>query len=98
MSAEMSPMIRPCAKCALATLVVLSFAALPAASQQQAAPKLAPAPAPKRDLSGVWHYEGTGASEPIAPDNLIPPMTPWAQARFDCRTAWLRPKTRPRRQ
>jgi hypothetical protein len=69
--------------CVLATLMALSFAALPVASQQQAAPKPAPAPAPKRDISGVWHYEGNGGSEPIAPDNLIPPMTPWAQARYD---------------
>jgi len=70
-------------RCVLATLMALSFAALPVASQQQATPKAAPAPAPKRDISGVWHYEGNGGSEPIAPDNLIPPMTPWAQARYD---------------
>jgi len=67
----------------LATAVALSLAALPAAGKQQATPKSAPAPAPQRDLSGVWHYEGNGGSEPIAPDNLIPPMTPWAQARYD---------------
>jgi hypothetical protein len=67
----------------LAMLVLLSFAALPIAAQQQATPKAAPAPFPKRDLSGVWHYEGTGGSEPIAPDNLIPPMTPWAQAKYE---------------
>src|ERR1700692_2922326 len=60
-------------KCGLATLVVLSFAALPVAGQRPI-PKAAPAPAPKRDLSGLWHYEGTGASEPIAPHTLIPPM------------------------
>jgi len=70
-------------KCALATLIAFSFAAFPAASQQQVTPKPAPAPAPTRDLSGLWHYEGTGGSEPIAPDNLIPPMTPWAQAKYD---------------
>ena len=69
----------------LATLLVLSLVALPAVSQQMAPPKAAaaPAPAPKRDLSGLWHYEGTGGSEPIAPDNLIPPMTAWAQAKYD---------------
>src|SRR5579864_3575261 len=70
-------------RCGLVIAVLLLFAALPVAAQQQAAPKAAPAPAPKRDLSGVWHYEGTGGSEPIAPDNLIPPMTPWAQAKYD---------------
>jgi hypothetical protein len=69
--------------CGLATLLVLSLVALPSASQQQATSKAVPAPAPQRDLSGVWHYEGNGGSEPIAPDNLIPPMTPWAQARYD---------------
>jgi hypothetical protein len=70
-------------RCGLATLLALSFASLPVAGQQQATPKAARAPAPKRDISGLWHYEGTGGSEPIAPDNLIPPMTPWAKARYD---------------
>src|ERR1700674_4348846 len=70
-------------RCRLATLLALSFASLPVAGQQQATPKVAPAPAPKRDISGVWHYEGTGGSEPVAPDNLIPPMTPWARAKYD---------------
>jgi len=70
-------------RCVRAMLIALSFAALPVAAQQQLTPKAAPAPAPKRDLSGVWHYEGNGGSEPIAPDNLIPPMTPWAQAKYD---------------
>ena len=70
---------------ALVALIALSFAAYPAAGQQQAPPKseAASAPAPKRDLSGLWHYQGTGASEPVAPDKLIPPMTPWGQARFE---------------
>jgi hypothetical protein len=69
----------------LLTLAALFFGTLSEGRPQQAASKsaLASAPAPKRDISGLWHYEGTGASEPIAPDNLIPPMTPWAQARFD---------------
>jgi hypothetical protein len=70
-------------RCALAAAMALTSLVLPAASQQQATSKEAPAPAPKRDLSGLWHYEGTGGSEPIAPDDLIPPMTPWAQARYD---------------
>jgi hypothetical protein len=82
-------------KCGLATLLVLSFAALPIAAQQQAMPKTLPSHAPKRDLSGLWHYEGTGASEPIAPDNLIPPMTPWAQARFDAERPGYGPRRAP---
>ena len=80
----------------LAQLLILLFAVVPA-SAQQTTPKTAasPAPAPKRDLSGLWHYEGTGASEPIAPDNLIPPMTPWAQARFDAERPGYGPRRAP---
>jgi hypothetical protein len=51
--------------------------------------------APKRDLSGLWHYEGTGASEPIAPDSMIPPMTPWAKARFDDERPGYGPRRAP---
>jgi hypothetical protein len=86
-------MIRGFAKYLLAILTALSFAIIPVNSQQSSAPKAAAAPAPKRDLSGLWHYESTGASEPIAPDNLIPPMTPWAKVRFDAQ----RPGYGPRR-
>ena len=88
-------MIRASARCGPATLVALSFAALLVAGQQQATPKALPAPAPKRDLSGLWHYESTGASEPVAPDNLIPPMTPWAQARFDAERPGYGPRRAP---
>ena len=42
-----------------------------------------PAPAPKHDLSGVWQVEGNIGAAPIAPDDQIPPMTPWAKTRFD---------------
>ena len=55
----------------LATAMTVSLVALPLAAQQTTH-KGAAAPAPKRDLSGLWHYEGTGGSEPIAPDKLIP--------------------------
>ena len=70
-------------KCGPAILLAIMFAAFPLAAQQRAPTKPQPAPAPKQDLSGLWHYEGTGASEPIAPDNLIPPMTPCAKAKYD---------------
>jgi hypothetical protein len=43
----------------------------------------------------LWHYEGTGASEPIAPDNLIPPMTPWAQAKYDAEKPGYGPRRAP---
>ena len=74
-------------ECGVAVSLFLAFAAVADAAPQQTQSKppapAAPVPAPKRDLSGLWHYEGTGASEPIAPESMIPPMTPWAQARFD---------------
>ncbi len=49
----------------------------------QASAKSAPAPAPKRDLNGVWQLQGDGSQQPIAADKDIPPMTPWAKTRFD---------------
>jgi hypothetical protein len=61
----------------LASGLVLPFAAL-ARGQQPAK-----APAPKRDLSGVWQLKGTGGAEAPAPEKDMPPMTPWAQVRFD---------------
>jgi len=81
--------------CGWATLLLTVLVVLPAASQQQAAPKANSTPTPKRDLSGLWHYESTGASEPIAPDNLIPPMTPWAQARYDAERPGYGPRRTP---
>jgi hypothetical protein len=78
----------------LAMLIML-LAAFPAAAQQQTTPKSSPPLAPKRDLSGLWHYESTGASEPVAPDNLIPPMTPWAQARFGAEKPGYGPRRAP---
>src|SRR4029077_2974752 len=82
-------------KCGLIVSMTLLFAAVSVASQQQSNSKLASAPAPKRDLSGLWHYEGTGASDPIAPDSLIPPMTPWAQARFNAEHPGYGPRRAP---
>jgi hypothetical protein len=92
--AEGISIIRACAKCEWALLMMSLLAALPVAAQQ-GLQKPTLAPAPNRDLSGLWHYEGTGASEPIAPDNLIPPMTPWAQARFDAERPGYGPKRAP---
>src|SRR5579872_2688847 len=90
---QRSPKIRISARCAAVILALLSLGAFPAHAQQQPAPASSPAPAPKRDLTGLWHYESSGASEPVAPDNLIPPMTPWAKVRFDAE----RPGYGPRR-
>jgi hypothetical protein len=77
------PAIPPCRKYGLAVILALSLCGTAQAHPPQTQSKTAPTPAPKRDLSGLWHYQGTGGSEPIAPDSLIPPMTPWAKARFD---------------
>jgi hypothetical protein len=75
--------------------MTLLLAAFLVAAQQQPALRSSPPPTAKRDLSGLWHYESTGASEPVAPDNLIPPMTPWAQARFDAEKPGYGPRRAP---
>jgi hypothetical protein len=63
---------------------------VPGAGHAQAAPpqgasksSSSSAPVPKHDLSGVWQYQGTGGAESMTPDKDMPPMTPWAKARFD---------------
>jgi len=73
----------------LALLLGAQTAAGQAPSQKDATPAL------KRDVSGLWHYQGTGASEPIAPDSLIPPMTPWARERFDAEIPGYGPRRAP---
>jgi hypothetical protein len=64
----------------LAALVASSLVAAQAAPQQSLSKS---APAPKRDLNGVWQLQGDGSQQPIAADRDIPPMTPWAKAKFD---------------
>ncbi len=68
---------------ALAAVLAFAPAALAQAGQQQATAKASAAPAPKRDLSGVWQYQGSGGAESLVPEKDMPPMTPWAKARFD---------------
>src|SRR6185437_13377016 len=80
-------------KCGLAFLTALSVVVLPARGQQQLASSSSAAPTHQRDISGLWHYEGTGASKPVAPESVIPPMTPWAKVRFNAE----RPGYGPRR-
>ena len=67
----------------VAAVLTFSAAAFAQASPQQATAKSSAAPAPKHDISGVWLVEGNVGAAPIAPDKDIPPMTPWAKARFD---------------
>jgi hypothetical protein len=82
-------------KCLPAVLLACFAATLPAAGDAQTGPAVASSPAPKRDISGVWHYVSTGASEPVAPDKLIPPMTPWAQTKFDAEKPGYGPRRAP---
>ena len=68
---------------ALTAALTFSDVARAQAVPQQAASKTASLPAPIHDLTGVWQVEGDIGAQPIAPDKDIPPMTPWAKARFD---------------
>ena len=81
----------------IALAAVLSFSVAPAASAQfgpsQPVPGAAPrASAPNRDLSGVWQYQGNGGSDSTAPEKDMPPMTPWAQAKFDATIPTMGPR------
>src|ERR1700683_2835259 len=64
------------------------------AGQQQATTSTqSPAgPAPKHDLTGVWQLQGDGGATPLAPDEAMPPMTPWAKARFDAQKPGYGPR------
>jgi hypothetical protein len=79
---------------ALAPFAVSAIASAQTAPSQ-AAPKSASSPAPKRDLSGVWQYQGSGGAEPMMPDKDMPPMTPWAKARFDSEKPGYGPRGAP---
>jgi len=66
-----------------AIVLALVLAACAQIGAQDKATKDASAPAPKRDISGVWLYQGSGGAESTAPEKDMPPMTPSAQARFN---------------
>src|ERR1700687_3099815 len=72
-----------CSMLALAGALIFSSGAIAQAGQQQTTAKTPAAPAPKRDLSGVWQYQGAGGAESFAAEKDMPPMTPWAKAKFD---------------
>src|SRR5207248_4381423 len=66
-----------------AFVLALAFAGSPrSGAQEKATGRQAPVAAPKREISGVWLYQGSGGAESTAPEKDMPPMTPWAQARF----------------
>ena len=66
-----------------AVVLACALALLTQANAQEKTGKDTAASAPKRDLSGVWLYQGSGGSEGTAPEKDMPPMTPWAKARFE---------------
>lgn len=68
---------------ALTGTIALSTLAHSQGPPQQTLTKSAQAPVPKRDISGVWQLQTDGSAQPIAPDAAMPPMTPWAKAKFD---------------
>jgi len=77
------------------TATLILFAAPVVSAQQQGAAAVAPAPAPRRDITGVWQYKAPGGSEGLAPDKDMPPMTPWAQERYDAEKPGYGPKASP---
>lgn len=72
-----------CLRAGLAILLVSMFATYARSAPQEKTAKETAAPTPKRDISGVWLYQGSGGQEAPAPEKDMPPMTPWAKARFD---------------
>src|SRR5215472_14072344 len=70
---------------AMLTAVLATVPALPpeASAQQETKASAEAAPAPKRDLTGVWQLRSSGSAESLAPEKDMPPMTPWAKTRFD---------------
>lgn len=68
---------------ALAAVLAFSLAAPSQSGPQKAMAKSSAAPTPKRDMSGMWVYQAPGGSEGLAPEKDMPPMTPWAQERYD---------------
>src|ERR1700723_2614887 len=66
------------------TILLVCASFTQAQTGQPAAPgKATASPATKRDLSGIWQYQGFGGAEGTAPEKDMPPMTPWAKSRFD---------------
>ena len=80
-----------------AVMAALAFSTIACAqtAPQQAASKSASSPAPKHDLSGVWQYQGSGGADSMTADKDMPPMTPWAKARFDAEKPGYGPRGAP---
>jgi hypothetical protein len=67
----------------LAAGTIFSTAVFAQETAQRSASKTAATPVTKHDLTGVWQLQGTGGAESPAPEENMPPMTPWAKVRFD---------------
>src|SRR4029077_14246018 len=80
---------------AVVAALTFSIFARAQAVPQQAASKSATSPAPKRDLTGVWQYQGSGGADSMTDDKDMPPMTPWAKARFDAEKPGYGPRGAP---
>ena len=71
-----------CLTIVLATMLAFASGISAQSGKQEETARTNRGPTPKRDLSGVWLYQGSGGAESTAPEKDMPPMTPWAQARF----------------
>jgi len=67
---------------AVATMLTFASGISAQSGKQEETARTSRGPAPKRDLSGVWLYQGSGGAESTAPEKDMPPMTLWAQPRF----------------
>jgi hypothetical protein len=82
---------------ALAAVLALSVVAVAQTTPHPEASKSAPANKPKpkpinpHDLSGVWMMHPGGITKMI-PEQSHPPMTPWAQQRFDAAIPTMGPR------
>src|ERR1700757_2434664 len=79
---------------ALTTFLALSSITLAQTNGlQPRTPAVKAAPAPRRDLSGVWSTGAVSGGE--GPAGNRPPMTPWAQAKFDAAKPGYGPRAAP---
>lgn len=90
----------------LAVVVILALSSVPLAQtgqQEGAATAKAAAPAPKRDMSGVWSFlPGDPALSPYGSRTAVgrgpgdmPPLTAWGQARYDANKPGYGPRATP---
>src|SRR5260370_38939982 len=64
-----------------AVVLASVFATSARSAPQDKNTKEAQAPAPKREITGVWLYQGSAGEQKTAPEKDIAPITPSPQAR-----------------